>query len=109
MKTSAVASALLLALASTSTVAATVYSNDGTELSIGGRVEFRGDFSDSVDGTMKDSSRARLNFKGSSEITSGLTAFGFYETEVTGKKYLTITTQLTRLLTVTCMQVLTLK
>lgn len=86
MKTSAVASALLLALASTSTVAATVYSNDGTEMSIGGRVEFRGDFSDDVDGSMKDSSRARLNFKGSSEITSGLTAFGFYETEVTGKK-----------------------
>ncbi|QIA65973.1 porin [Vibrio astriarenae] len=81
MKTSAVASALLLALASTSTVAATVYSNDGTELSIGGRAEFRGDFTDAVEGSMEDNSRARLNVKGSSEITSGLTAFAFYEAE----------------------------
>ncbi|MGR5118842.1 porin [Vibrio astriarenae] len=86
MKTSAVASALLLALASTSAVAANVYSNDGTELSIGGRMEFRGDFTDAVDGSMQDKSRARINVKGSSEITSGLTAFGFYEAEqATGK------------------------
>ncbi|MGR5341183.1 porin [Vibrio astriarenae] len=84
MKTSAVASALLLALASTSAVAATVYSNDGTEMSIGGRVEFRGDFGERVDGTMNDASRTRLNFKGSSEIASGLTAFAFYENELTG-------------------------
>ncbi|MDR9828842.1 porin [Vibrio sp. FNV 38] len=81
MKTSAVASALLLALASTSTVAATVYSNDGTELSIGGRAEFRGDFTDEIEGSMEDNSRARLNVKGSSEISSGLTAFAFYEAE----------------------------
>ncbi|MGR5414517.1 porin [Vibrio astriarenae] len=86
MKTSAVASALLLALASTSTVAATVYSNDGTELSIGGRVEFRGDFigdadGAEVDGTMSDASRMRFNFKGKTEITNGLSAFGVYEGE----------------------------
>ncbi|MGL6312255.1 porin [Vibrio sp. WXL103] len=81
MKTSAVASALLLALASTSTVAATVYSNDGTELSVGGRVEFRGDIQSDDDASIADKTRARLNVKGSSKISEGLTAFGFYENE----------------------------
>ncbi|MGL6261993.1 porin [Vibrio sp. WXL210] len=86
MKTSAVASALLLALASTSTVAATVYSNDGTELKIGGRAEFRGDFNaddegEKIEGTMGDASRARINVGGTSQISEGLSAFGFYEAE----------------------------
>lgn len=81
MKTSAVASALFLALASTSTVAATVYSNDGTELSVGGRVEFRGDIQSDDDNTIADKTRARLNVKGSSQVSEDLTAFGFYEAE----------------------------
>ncbi|MGR5542873.1 porin, partial [Vibrio campbellii] len=74
-------------------VAATVYSNDGTELSIGGRVEFRGDFIGSsgkeVEGTMNDKSRARINVKGSSEISNNLSAFGVYEAELENKEDIT--------------------
>lgn len=65
--------------------AATVYSNDGTELKVGGRVEFRGDFIGSsgaeVDGSMEDKSRARVNLKGKTDIGNGLSAFGVYEAE----------------------------
>ncbi|NMS25139.1 porin, partial [Vibrio parahaemolyticus] len=70
--------------------AATVYKNDGTELKVGGRVEFRGDFIGSdgaeVEGSMEDKSRARLNLKGKTDIGNGLSAFGVYEAEQkTGK------------------------
>ncbi len=81
MKKSAIASAVLSALISGSALAANVYSADGTELSIGGRAEFRGDFTDAVEGTMQDKSRARLNVKGSTQISDGLSAFGMYEAE----------------------------
>ncbi|ANP77893.1 hypothetical protein A134_15975 [Vibrio crassostreae 9CS106] len=85
MKKAVLASAVVAALVSGSSLAATVYSSDGTELKIGGRAEFRGDFIGSggkeIDGTMKNKSRVRLNVGGTTEITSDLSGFGFYEAE----------------------------
>ena len=85
MKKVVVASAVFAALTSGSALAATVYKADGTELKIGGRVEFRGDFigsgGDEVAGSMKDKSRARLNLKGKKELDDGKTAFAVYEAE----------------------------
>lgn len=90
MKKAALSTAILTALVSTSSYAATVYKDGGTELKLGGRVEFRGDFIGSggaeVDGSMKDKSRARLKLKGKTDIGNGLSAFGVYEAEQkTGK------------------------
>ncbi|KJY83673.1 membrane protein [Vibrio galatheae] len=66
--------------------AANVYKQDGTELNVGGRAEFRGDFNgtdsgEKIDGTMSNKSRFRLNVGGSTEITDSLSGFGFYEAE----------------------------
>lgn len=90
MKKAALTTAILTALVSAPSFAATVYKNDGTELKVGGRVEFRGDFIGSdgaeVEGSMEDKSRARLNLKGKTDIGNGLSAFGVYEAEQkTGK------------------------
>jgi predicted porin len=90
MKKAALTTAILTALVTAPSFAATVYSNDGTELKVGGRVEFRGDFIGSggaeVEGSMKDKSRARVNLKGKTDIGNGLSAFGVYEAEQdTGK------------------------
>ncbi|WP_441257929.1 porin [Vibrio sp. Vf1514] len=91
MKQAAVASAIFAALVSGSAMAATVYKADGTELKVGGRVEFRGDFIGTddgaeIEGTMEDSTRARLNLKGTTELADDLTGFAFYEAEQkTGK------------------------
>ncbi|MGL6316356.1 porin [Vibrio sp. WXL103] len=89
MNKSVVAKAVLLGLIASPSFATTIYDNDGTELAVGGRVEFRGDFigSDGVknDGTMEDLSRARLNVEGSSEVTSDVTAFAFWEAEFTSE------------------------
>ncbi|WP_162064362.1 porin [Vibrio taketomensis] len=85
MKYTAVTLAVLAGLTSGSALAAKVYSADGTELKVGGRVEFRGDFigddGAEIEGTMADSTRARVNLKGKSQITDSLTAFGVYEAE----------------------------
>ncbi|MEG3696616.1 porin [Vibrio coralliirubri] len=85
MKKAVLASAVVAALVSGSSLAATVYSSDGTELKIGGRAEFRGDFIGSggaeVQGTMEDKTRFRLNLGGKTELTDTVTAFGFYEAE----------------------------
>ncbi|MEF1255893.1 porin [Vibrio sp. M260112] len=91
MKLAVAASAVCAALVSGSSLAATVYKAEGTEFQVGGRVEFRGDFIGTskgaeIQGTMDDSTRARLNLKGKSEIAQGMTAFGVYEAEQdTGK------------------------
>ncbi|APP07402.1 porin [Vibrio harveyi] len=90
MKKAALTTAVLTALVSAPSFAATVYKDGGTELKVGGRVEFRGDFIGSggaeVDGSMEDKSRARLNLKGKADIGNGLSAFGVYEAEQkTGK------------------------
>nr|WP_319534411.1 porin [uncultured Vibrio sp.] len=86
MKKAALTTAILTALVAAPSFAATVYQNDGTELKVGGRVEFRGDFIGTskgaeIDGTMEDSSRARVNLKGKTDIGNGLSAFGVYEAE----------------------------
>lgn len=86
MKKAVLASAVIAAMASGSSLAATVYSSDGTELKIGGRVEFRGDFigtSDGaeIEGSMDDSTRARINLKGQTQLSESLTGFGVYEAE----------------------------
>ncbi len=90
MKKAALTTAILTALVTAPSFAATVYKDEGTELKVGGRVEFRGDFIGSggaeVEGTMKDKSRARVNLKGKTDIGNGLSAFGVYEAEQdTGK------------------------
>ncbi|MCC4784670.1 porin [Vibrio splendidus] len=82
----------LIALAVAATVsaganAANVYSQDGTELNVGGRAEFRGDFigngGEEIEGTMANNSRFRLNVGGTTEINESLSGFGFYEAEQT--------------------------
>lgn len=91
MKKAVLSIAILSALVSGSSMAATIYKADGTELALGGRVEFRGDFIGDEDGaevkgSMEDSTRARLNLKGRTEITDELDGFAFYEAEQkTGK------------------------
>ncbi|GAA5645857.1 porin [Vibrio proteolyticus] len=86
MKKAAISTAILTALVSGSSLAATVYSNDGTELKIGGRAEFRGDFNGAedgkdIEGTMKNKSRVRVNVVGSTQISDSLSGFGKYEAE----------------------------
>ena len=90
MKKAALTTAILTALVSAPSFAATVYKSDRSELKVGGRVEFRGDFIGSdgaeLEGSMEDKSRARLNLKGKTDIGNGLSAFGVYEAEQdTGK------------------------
>lgn len=77
---------LAIAAAATSASAATVYKDDTSTLNVGGRAEFRGDFigtdsGDEIDGSMNNASRFRLNIGGETQITDGLTGFGFYEAE----------------------------
>lgn len=86
MKQAAVAIAVFAALASGSTMAATVYKADGTELKVGGRMEFRGDFNGStngqeIEGTMENKSRMRLNVKGETELTDQLKGFAVWEAQ----------------------------
>ncbi|CAM4254621.1 porin [Vibrio agarivorans] len=79
--------AVSAAAVATGANAANVYSSEGTELNIGGRAEFRGDFigngGEEIDGTMADNSRFRLNVGGETQIANGLSGFGFYEAEQT--------------------------
>ena len=82
MKKTLLATAILSGLVSATAGAVTVYDNDGTTMKIGGRAEVRGLFSDDVDGTMEDKSRARINFSGETKISENLTGFGFMEYEI---------------------------
>ncbi|USD66943.1 porin [Vibrio sp. SCSIO 43136] len=81
MNKAVLAVAVLAALGTSSAMAATVYSDDTTELKIGGRAEFRGNFSSGIEGTMENKSRARLNAKGKTKITEDLTGFAKWEAE----------------------------
>lgn len=85
MKKAAITTAVLAALASTPSLAATVYDNDGTSLKVGGRAEARFNISDNneTDSTssFKDKSRARVNLKGKTQVAEGLYGFGKYEAE----------------------------
>jgi predicted porin len=82
MKKTLLATAILTSFVSAAAGAATVYDQDGTSLKVGGRAEVRGLFSDSVDGTMQDKSRARINFKGKTQISEDLAGFGVMEYEI---------------------------
>ncbi|NOH30248.1 porin [Vibrio mediterranei] len=86
MKMAAIATAVTTVLVSSSVLAAEVYNSDGTSLSIGGRAEFRGDFvgqesGATLDGTMDNKSRFRLNVGGETQINDSLSAVAFYEGE----------------------------
>ncbi|MGL4192025.1 MAG: porin [Vibrio sp.] len=81
MKKTAIAVAILSAVVSGSSLAATVYDADGTSLKVGGRLEFRGDFGNDIDGTMANKSRVRLNVAGETDIGAGMKGFGFWEAE----------------------------
>ncbi len=81
MKKLTLATAIITAMVSGSSLAATVYKGDDAEMHIGGRVEVRGEFDDGIDGTMRDESRARLNFVGKTNISDSLYGFGMYELE----------------------------
>jgi len=82
MKKTLLAAAVLTSFVSGAVCAATVYDKDNTKFSVGGRAEVRGLFSDAVDGSMLDESRARINFEGETKISEGLTGFAFMEYEV---------------------------
>ncbi|MET2949257.1 porin [Vibrio owensii] len=95
MKKAALTTAVLTALVSSPSFAATVYDNDGTTLKVGGRAEARFNISDENKDTtnntdsFKDKSRARVNLKGKSQISDDLYGFGKYEAEFSGKEDLT--------------------
>ena len=86
MKKTLLAAAILSSLVSATSHAATVYDKDGTSLKIGGRAEVRGDFlsagGEELEGTVYDMSRARINFKGKTKISDGLTGFAKMEYEI---------------------------
>lgn len=82
MKKTLIATAIMSSLVSATTSAATLYNQDGTSLSVGGRAEVRGLFSDEFEGSMKDKSRARINFSGVTQLSENLTGFGFMEYEI---------------------------
>ena len=93
MKKAVLATSILAAMVSTSSLAATVYKDDTSELKIGGRAEARFNVSDNneeyvagekVESAFNDKSRARLSISGTTQITDGLSGFGKYETEVDG-------------------------
>lgn len=86
MKKTLLATAILSGFISATAGAATVYDKDGTTMKVGGRVEVRGLFSDSVDGTMEDKSRSRINFKGKTQISKNLTGFAKMEYEIETEK-----------------------
>lgn len=85
MKKAALTTAVLTALVSAPSFAATVYDNEGTTLKVGGRAEARFNISEKheKDGnsSFKDKSRARVNLKGKSQISDDLYGFGKYEAE----------------------------
>ncbi|MDE1328708.1 porin [Vibrio aestuarianus] len=86
MNKTLIALAVSAAAVATGVNAANVYSQDGTELNVGGRAEFRGDFNgtdsgEEIEGTMSNKSRFRLNVGGTTKINESLSGFGFYEAE----------------------------
>ncbi|MFT6927865.1 MAG: outer membrane porin protein LC [Psychromonas sp.] len=82
MKKTLLATLILSSFVSGAVSAATVYDKEDTKLSIGGRAEVRALFSDAVDGSMLDESRARINFEGETKISESLSGFAFMEYEI---------------------------
>ncbi|WP_153448902.1 porin [Vibrio algicola] len=91
MKKAVLASAVLAALISTSSIAASVYKDDSSEITLGGRAEARFNVSNNNEydaaglktkSNFDDKTRARINISGNTQISDGLTGFGTYENEV---------------------------
>lgn len=86
MKISILATAIVTTLVSGSSLAATVYESDSTELMLGGRAEARFNVSDNnktaSSSTFDDRSRARINVIGKTKISESLEGFGKYEAEL---------------------------
>jgi len=82
MKKTLLATLILSSFVSGAVSAATVYDKDDTKLSVGGRAEVRALFSDAVDGSALDESRARINFEGETKISESLKGFAFMEYEI---------------------------
>lgn len=82
MKKTLLATLIISSFVSSAVSAATVYDKNETKLSVGGRAEVRALFSDAVDGSALDKSRARINFAGETIISEGLTGFAFMEYEI---------------------------
>ena len=83
MKKSLIALAVA-AFGAASANAAAVYDKDGTSLSVGGEMEAmywsnHASGNSAQDQTVSD--RARINFDGRTELSSGISAYGFYEWE----------------------------
>lgn len=83
MKKSLIALAVA-AFGAASANAAVVYDKDGTSLSVGGEMEAmywsnHASGNSAQDQTVSD--RARINFDGRTELSSGISAYGFYEWE----------------------------
>jgi len=87
MKHAVLASAILTALVSGSTLAATVYKSDDAELKVGGRAEAAFNLSDANkdedSSSFKDKSKARVNLVGKANLSEDLYGFGKYESEFT--------------------------
>ncbi|SJN58839.1 Porin-like protein L precursor [Vibrio ruber DSM 16370] len=86
MKKAVLTTAILTALVSGSSIAATVYDSKGTTLKVGGRAEARFNLSDQNESTknsrFKDKSRARVNLVGKTALSDDLYGFGKYEAEL---------------------------
>jgi len=88
MKKTLLATAILAGLISTTAQSVTVYDQDGTTFSVGGRAEVRAEFIDIEEddegnkGSLEDKSRARINFSGETKISDKLTGFGFMEYQI---------------------------
>ena len=104
MKKAVLATSILAAMISTSSLAATVYKDESSELKIGGRAEARFNVSDNneeydlvtgdkEESAFNDKSRARLNISGRTQITDDLYGFGKYENEVNSGKGSTVDTR----------------
>ena len=78
MNKNLIALAIAAATFSGAASAATIYSNDTSNLAIGGRVEAR---ALGTNGNIQDTSRARINIDGQTKINDDLTAIGFFEHE----------------------------
>ncbi|MEC5320264.1 porin [Brenneria populi subsp. brevivirga] len=81
MKRNILAVVIPALLAAGAVNAAEIYNKDGNKLDLNGRVDARHLFSDDS-GNNGDATRARIGFKGETQITSDLTGYGRYESEI---------------------------
>jgi predicted porin len=93
MKHAVLATAILTALVSGTSFAASVYDKEGTTLAVGGRANANFTISDAnksaTTGAFKDGSYARVNLVGKSAISEDLYGFGKYEAQLENSDSLT--------------------